>query len=151
MKELYERINAESNSVFVHVRGGDYLLPNGESEFGNEYIKKYYACAIEMMKEKLGTPVFFVFTDDRRFTDAVLEKEENMYYVEDYASGSYEDWIDMMLMSRCRHAIIANSTFSWWGGWLIEHKDKIIIAPGKWSKGRDYSAEGICEPDWIII
>lgn len=139
-----------SNAVFLHVRGGDY---NSElyarKLFGNICTAEYYNSAISVMKKKLSNPVFWVFTNDKKYAKSILANVENIYFVSDYVSGLYEDWIDLLMMSKCNHAIIANSSFSWWGAWLIENKDKVIIAPKKWTnKKKNFD---ICDPHWIKI
>lgn len=100
------------------------------------------------MKDKLTHPIFYVFTNDKKYAQSVL-KEDNVNYVSEIINEPYEDWIDLMLMSKCKHGIIANSTFSWWGAWLIENKEKIIIAPKKWIN-KNLIAD-ICNPEWVKI
>lgn len=58
-------------------------------------------------------------------------------------------YLDMFLMSQCRHHIIANSTFSWWGAWLDPHDDKTVIAPKRWVNGKEMP--DICPENWIRI
>lgn len=139
-----------SNAVFLHVRGGDY---NSElyarKLFGNICTAEYYNSAISIMNKKLDNPIFWVFTNDKKYAKSILVNMENIYFVSDYVSGLYEDWIDLLMMSKCNHAIIANSSFSWWGAWLIENEDKVVIAPKKWvNKKINFD---ICDPYWIKI
>lgn len=139
-----------SNTVFVHIRGGDYIKELGVHKlFGGICTSEYYHCAISMMRNRLHNPLFLVFTNDKRYAKSILEDIENIYFVSDYFSKPYEDWIDLMMMSKCKHAIIANSSFSWWGAWLIENRDKVVIAPEKWMN-REQRFD-ICEPCWIRL
>lgn len=138
------------NAVFLHVRGGDYVSVSGAAQlFGNICTKDYYQRAVSIIKSRLDSPSFWVFTNDKKYAKSILANMEKIYFVSDYIGKPYEDWIDLMLMSKCKHAIIANSSFSWWGAWLIGNKDKIIIAPEKWvNRKQDFN---ICEPYWIKI
>ena len=70
-------------------------------------------------------------------------------YVTSDCFESYEDWYDMYLISNCKHNIIANSTFGWWGAWLNSYEGKIIIAPEKWSNTCDF--KDIYPSDFILI
>lgn len=147
LQALLDKIE-RSNAVFLHVRGGDYIKnPKAYNLYGNICIADYYKKAISMMKMKLRSPLFFVFTNDRPYAESIITETEDIYFISDFIGRCYEDWIDLMMMSKCKHAIIANSSFSWWGAWLIENKDKIVIAPEKWlNRKQDFD---ICEPDWI--
>lgn len=77
---------------------------------------------------------FFLFSNDPDWTREHF-KGENRIPVE----GSTEDtgYLDLYLMSKCKHNIIANSSFSWWGAWLNDNPDKKVIAPARWLNGRD--------------
>lgn len=138
-----------SQSVFIHIRGGDYI---GSLEciklYGNICTEDYYKKSVSIMKDKLSHPLFYVFTNDKKYAESIL-KEADANYISDIISEPYEDWIDLMLMSKCKHGIIANSTFSWWGAWLIENKEKIIIAPQRWINKN--SNVDICNPKWVKI
>lgn len=149
--ELQEvRKNIENcNAVFIHLRGGDYIDDAiNRNLYGNICTPNYYNKAVSMMKSRLDEPIFYVFTNDRKYAQSILGKNE-VNHISDYIGTAYEDWIDMMLMSKCKHAIIANSTFSWWGAWLMENKKKVVIAPKKWMN--NWRDTDICEPDWIRL
>ena len=74
---------------------------------------------------------------------------QNVIYVEPKKFQKFNDWYDMYLMSMCKHNIIANSTFSWWGAWLNNHEKKIVIAPQKWF-AQDALLD-ICPVDWVRL
>ena len=136
-------------SVFIHIRGGDYASNLGAKKlFGNICTADYYKNAVAIIKDKLTNPTFYVFTNDRKYAEDILQ-EENVNYISDIVSKSYEDWIDLMLMSKCEHGIIANSSFSWWGAWLPGNSEKIIIAPKRWTN--KHLNTDICMPNWIKI
>lgn len=114
------------NSVSVHIRRGDYLDPENTAMFGNICTPAYYRKALEMMKEKVPDAHFYLFSDDIPY----IKKEfsGNDYTVVDINHGK-ESFYDIWLMSRCRHNICANSTFSFWGARLNAHEDKVMIRP----------------------
>ena len=70
-------------------------------------------------------------------------------YIEPDMFDQYEDWYDMCLMSHCKHNIIANSTFSWWGAWLNQNTEKIVVCPNKWFNTHDVYNQ-YCE-GWIKV
>lgn len=123
-----------TQSVSIHIRRGDYLKSENTKLFGNICTEEYYRQAIASMKEKHGNCIFYVFTNDQDWAKEHM-KEDHFIIVE----GNSEDdgYWDMFLMSRCKHNIIANSSFSWWGSWLNTNPDKTIIAPNKWINGQN--------------
>ena len=124
-KNILEKIH-NCESVSLHIRRGDYL----EYEVLNNLAPmSYYESAIEFMKLKIKNPVFFIFSDDIEWCKENF-KLDNCYYI-DWNKGE-ENYRDMQLMSLCKHNIIPNSTFSWWGAWLNNNPNKIVIAPEKW-------------------
>ena len=140
----------QHRSVAVHVRRGDYL--NNSQIYGNICTKEYYRKAIELMKEKVEDPVFYVFSDDIAGAKTLFDDEKCVYIdhsTEAGEPGIYSDIVDMQLMSFCNHNIMANSSFSWWGAWLNDKKEKIVIAPDRWMNDRQ--VEDIWCENWIRI
>ncbi|WP_034445647.1 alpha-1,2-fucosyltransferase [Butyrivibrio sp. AE2032] len=139
----------DDETVGVHVRRGDYLLASHRN-LGNAYSSEYYFDAIKIIRERISNPKFVVVSDDidwvkNNFTlSDIIFVDRNNFEV-------YEDWYDMYLLSKCRHNIIANSSFSWWGAWLNNNKDKIVIAPKRWMVGKKEVMKDICPPEWIRI
>ena len=88
----------------------------------------------------------YVFSDDLEWVKANFDLPDAVYV--DWNKGE-DSWQDMMLMSRCRHHVICNSTFSWWGAWLNPRKEKIIIAPERWT--RDADSREIVPEEWIRV
>ena len=121
-RELSEEM-ASRTSVGIHVRRGDY---QGLFPLLNE---KYYASAMNHFNEKYGSVHFYVFSNDLSWCREHL-KAEKITFV-DFNSGKDSPY-DMWLMTQCKHNIIANSSFSWWGAWLNAHKGKEVIAPKEW-------------------
>ena len=150
--ELYKRNKAfcdkleNENSVSVHIRRGDYLTVENTRIHGNICTETYYVNAMKYIEERVVNPQFYIFTDD---LDWAKEKYQgtNITIVE----GNREDssYVDMFLMSRCKHNIVANSTFSWWGAWLNTNADKLVLSPPKWFNNFE-KAKVACE-NWILI
>lgn len=111
------------NSVSIHVRRGDYV---NHPRYKNICTEKYYLNAIQEIRNIISNPVFFVFSNDIEWCKVHLNLM-NVHFV--YWNQDDTSYIDMYLMSMCKHNIIANSTFSWWGAWLNSNKQKVVIAP----------------------
>jgi hypothetical protein len=142
--ELLTSIKA-SNAVSIHVRRGDYLkdpLLSGVCDLN------YYLTAIKMVRAEVEEAKFFVFSDDIDWCKAHLGLEFAIYV--DWNSGM-ESYIDMQLMSNCKHHIISNSTFSWWGAWLNSSATKIVISPSKWLNEAGYDYSGIIPKEWKTL
>lgn len=118
-----------SNSVSLHVRRGDYVDNTMFKGSGLTVTEMpYYKDAIEFMNSKVKNPKYFIFSDDIAWCKENFDFLESKVFVDDTKSAIY----DMVLMSKCKHNVIANSTFSWWGAWLNENKNKIVISPKIW-------------------
>lgn len=113
------------NSVSVHVRRGDYLTNKANTAKYGFIGIDYYVNAIKNIEQSVKNPVFFIFSDDMEWCKNNLNFINEKYFV-DWNIGK-DSYKDMQLMSLCKHNIIANSTFSWWGSWLNNNKKKIII------------------------
>lgn len=146
-QEITEHIKS-LNSISVHVRRWDYMSEKNKSLYGTCDLD-YYKRAIRIIQEKINSPVFFFFSDDIEWVKENLQVENNSYYI-DWNTGeqSYED---MRLMSLCKHNIIANSSFSWWGAWLNNNKEKLVIAPEKWFNSDTINYKDIVPETWIKI
>lgn len=142
--EVLQQIQTCQNSVSLHVRRGDYTL----AAEGNIALPlSYYTRAIEHMQESLSDPTFFVFSDDIPYTRAHLPRGVRAIFVDHNDDASSHE--DLRLMSACRHHIIANSSFSWWGAWLNPRPDKIVYAPKYWHLKRETYYPEIFAPSWI--
>jgi hypothetical protein len=120
-----------SNSVSLHIRRTDFVN-NISHDIHGFCSMDYYKEAIETMHGKVKNPVFFIFSDDIEWAKTNLVITSKCFFISgNTGSNSY---IDMQLMSFCKHNIIANSSFSWWGAWLNSNADKIVTAPLKWFK-----------------
>lgn len=136
-----------SQSVSIHIRRGDYYSnPTAYKIYGNICEKEYYSKAINLIKSKVENPQFYIFSDDIEWAKNNLDLDNSNYIDWNKADNSY---IDMQLMSNCKHNIIANSTFSWWGAWLNNNENKIVIAPNKWFNGK--VTQDIIPENWMKI
>ncbi len=127
--ELVEEIGAV-NAVSLHVRRGDYANNLRTKATHGVCPLDYYEAAIRYIAERVEAPHYFVFSDDMEWVRANLRIQLPCSYV-DHNQGA-ESYNDMRLMSLCKHHIIANSSFSWWGAWLNPCDDKVVVAPKNW-------------------
>jgi len=119
----------DTMSVSVHVRRGDYVRDPHVSRIHGTCSIEYYRRAISLMRSLHGDVTFFVFSDDPDYVRSRFEFCPGYHLVEGNCDVPVED---LFLMSRCRHHIVANSSFSWWGAWLNPGSDKTVIAPRRW-------------------
>jgi Glycosyl transferase family 11 len=131
-----------SDAVAVHVRRGDYL------DKEHRYIilgAEYYAEAMKIITEKVTYPKYFFFSDDIEWV------KQNLAYPQDSVFLCHADYEDLILMSMCKHQIIANSTFSWWAAWLNQNKNKVVIAPQRWFTNTYSQSDDLVPHTWIRI
>lgn len=136
------------NSVSLHVRRGDYVDPATSAARGNCDID-YYQRAVRSMQERLGDAHFFLFSDDQQWVSQNLKLDAACTLVTHQTPVSAST--DLWLMASCRHHIIANSTFSWWGAWLNSNQKKIVIRPSVWMKTQPHMNTTACPPSWVSI
>jgi len=117
-------------SVSIHIRRGDYLSNYRTSKIMHVCNISYYQKAIHYLSEQLKDPVFFIFSDDMPWVMEHLSVPGEIRFI-DHNFGK-ESYRDMQLMSLCKHNIIANSSFSWWGAWINANPNKLVVAPRKW-------------------
>lgn len=129
----YDQQIQDSLAVSVHIRRGDYLDPKYKSLYEGSCDEAYYERAIRKMKELFPKAEFYFFSNDTEWVKEIYNGPDCAV-----VEGNDEDagFADLYLMSRCRHHIIANSSFSWWGAWLNDSPEKKVIAPKKWLNGR---------------
>ena len=144
--ELIRVIQNAENSVSVHIRRGDYTL----AAEGNVALPiDYYSEAIANLRTSLRNPTFFVFSDDINFAKQHLSKNIPSIFIDHNDAFSAHE--DMRLMSSCRHHIIANSTFSWWGAWLNPSVDKIVLAPRNWLVANCPAKNDLIPRTWRLL
>jgi hypothetical protein len=130
-EKLAAEILKNERPVSVHIRRGDYLASEAMKNWLGVCSVDYYHKAFKYICDRIGEPYYYVFSDDLDWVkENIIRENTNMQAVA-HNRGS-DSWQDMYLMSLCRHHIIANSSFSWWGAWLDPNPGKIVIAPEKW-------------------
>lgn len=136
IRGFQEKID-HSMSVSIHIRRGDYT--ENEAVYGNICTEAYYKKAVELIKKKYPEACFFVFSNEPEWAGKWIRDQYGGKAGFTLIEGTDEStgYLDLFLMSRCRHHILANSSFSWWGAWLNPSEDKIVIAPSKWFNNQE--------------
>ncbi len=147
--EIYQEIMESKSTVSLHIRRGDYLSHKNLSIFSN-CSQDYYEKAVRWISVNCQiNPKVFVFSDDPAW---VSENFNLPYQTRVIGHNSPDNAIeDLRLMTVCKHHVIANSSFSWWGAWLGKNQNKAIIAPSSWFSNSKYSNQDIYCKDWIRI
>jgi hypothetical protein len=120
----------------VHIRRGDYLTPENQALFGGICTEEYYHSAIECMRRKHPGCRFYLFTNDKEWAGGGSDMMQDITLVE-LPEGEAKDYAAFALMSKCKHNILANSSFSWWASYLNKNPEKTVFVPGKWLNGWD--------------
>lgn len=120
----------QEDSVSIHIRRGDYASNEHNQSFFGLISMDYYQQAIDSLLRKVKRPAFYIFTDDVGWVRGNLKTKVPLIFIQE--KGKFTDCQELVLMSYCKHNIIANSSFSWWGAWLNRNTDKIVIAPERW-------------------
>jgi len=157
---------AANNSVAVHVRRGDYVSDAKTRSAHFVCDRPYYERAMILMGKKINeleknvsgesisvpenfsAPVFYIFSDDIVGTKENWPERGNSVFV---SGPRMKDYEEMILMSKCRHNIIANSSFSFWAAWLNQNPEKIVIAPKKWNKKFPRAYRQLLPEQWIKL
>lgn len=139
----------ETNSVSLHVRRGDYAAFKSVEQLHGKTDLGYYGRAVSYIAGHVSRPHFFVFSDDIAWCRENLKIGFPATFVGPSAAGP-NDAFHLGLMSLCKHNIIANSTFSWWGAWLNENTGKIIVAPKKWMPS-SAGEEDVIPVGWVKL
>lgn len=133
------------NAVALHIRRGDYL----QHEIHNTNKEVYYKEAMHYIENKVDNVVYFIFSDDMEWVKENFKTNTKIHYIDfNDAASNFED---LKLMASCQHNIIANSSFSWWGAWLNNNPNKIVIAPQKWFNDTTRNYEDVIPNDWIKL
>lgn len=137
-----------SNSISVHIRRGDYVSNPSVNKRFVVCSLDYYQKAIDLISEKVTNPQFYIFSDDPEWVSKNFHIQHPTFLISYNKNQEHED---LRLMSSCKHHIIANSSFSWWGAWLGTNIDKITITPYKWLNDPSKVSRDIIPDGWIRI
>jgi len=140
---------SEVNAVSLHVRRGDYASDACTAAKHGLCSIEYYRAALQLVAERVPNAHLFVFSDDICWVKNNLRLDLPFHYV-DHNHGAYS-FNDMRLMSMCKHNIIANSSFSWWGAWLNPRVDKIVVAPRCWFNMDNRNTRDIYCSSWVVL
>jgi hypothetical protein len=119
-----------AGATAVHVRRTDYLNP--EHRHFNVCGPAYYQQAMNRVRIASPDARFLIFSDDTEWCAHHFQAQDTL--IVGPKSGAYGMLSDLALFSACKHQIIANSSFSWWGAWLNKNPDRIVLAPEQWTR-----------------
>ncbi len=126
-QEIIKNQMQHEESVFIHVRRGDYLL--FDDKYGGICTKEYYNNSIDYIIGKISNPIFYGFSDDIDGAKEFIDREDINWVSYNSEINAYND---LSLMINCKNGIMANSSFSWWAAYLMRDKTGVVIAPQKW-------------------
>lgn len=142
VKELMEQIQG-CNSVAVHIRRTDYVEIAKHDKKRAYADLDFYTRAMDYANKKLENPVYYFFSDDMAWVKDNFKDKSYKYITLKTPDADIDE---MMCMAACRNSIIAASTFSWWGAWLKENKDGLIISPKGYFNNYD-----LIPKEWITV
>ncbi len=135
------------NSVSIHVRRGDYVTNPAANAFHGTCDLSYYRRAMKYVERYVKNPTYFVFSDDSEWAAKnIVNSHKTVYISHNTGHDAHED---IRLMANCKQNIIANSSFSWWGAWLNNNPDKIVIAPKQWFRDKKTSTKDLIPITWV--
>jgi len=146
---------SQVNAVGLHVRRGDYAKDPKTAATQGLCSLDYYRAAIYYVSERVEKPHFYVFSDDIDWVKTNLKLDFPCRFIGH--NQGVESYNDMRLMSLCKHNIIANSTFSWWGAWLNDYTNKIVVTPQAWLANTDIVSDykkfmdDLVPSDWVRL
>lgn len=147
--DLKAKILSEE-SVSIHVRRGDYLKAV-INDYHGVLSLDYYLKAIERLESEFGTNLaYYLFSDDIEYVEKSFGFLKNKIIIDQNIGNNC--WKDMHLMGSCKHHVIANSSFSWWGAWLSERKG-LTLAPSRWFNNvkANFNIQDYISENWLII
>ena len=149
LNKIHELEINTTNSICLHVRRGDYVSNLSAAKFHGICNLEYYKKAIQYIYAKIENPFFFIFSDDVDYVKNNFNELKNFKIIDN--NQGQTSYIDLRLMALCKHHIIANSTFSWWGAWLAKKEHQIVIAPSTWFEGSQEVMKDIYCENWIKV
>ncbi len=146
LKRVEEEILSK-NSVSLHIRRGDYVSRKIVNEIHGVCSPDYYLESVDRVAAQITAPHFFIFSDDPAWVTEHFRIPYPMSVMDHFAEAHE----DIYLMSICKHHIIANSSFSWWGAWLSDNPGKIVYAPLHWYNKSEADTTDLIPDTWIRV
>ncbi len=148
-----QKILASKNATAIHIRRGDYITNKAAAAYHGVLPISYYREALELLSQKLNIPTIevFIFTNDIEWVKNNFKLSgSKLHFIE--GNEGKDSWKDMALMTACKHHIIANSSFSWWGAWLASRQGH-VYAPNNWFSdiADTYSIHDLIPEKWNIV
>lgn len=147
-QKMEDKIANDERAVSLHFRRGDYVTNKKVQSFHGVCDLDYYRRAVDLVHEI--DPHLYIFSDDLKWVRENFNTGFKTTYV-DINNKPQDSYGDMLLMSKARHNIIANSSFSWWGAWLNNNPDKIVVAPCSWFADSSLNTSDLIPTDWIKV
>jgi hypothetical protein len=138
---------SECDSICVHVRRGDYLTSPVAAKVHGTCGVDYYQAGVRELCRGLVNPKCFIFSDDPDWVHKSLFFDCPVTVVD--LNGPREAHLDLVLMTACKHFLIANSSLSWWGAWLGQYDHKKVIAPKNWFLNSDKDTRDLLPSSWL--
>ena len=155
--EIINKMQTE-DSISMHIRRGDYVQKKRYASVYTHLDFNYYSKALEIIADKVESPAIYVFSDDIEWVRENLSLNNCPKCIEknariEFISHNQGDnsWEDLRLMSNCKHNIIANSSFSWWGAYLNSNPNKMVVAPEKWFQKIQNNPHDLYPESWILL
>jgi hypothetical protein len=137
------------HAVCLHVRRGDYVADAKTAAFHGALDLGYYRRGLEALGAAAKGATLYLFSDDPVYCKSALSFDQKTVVVE--GLGADRPWEDLRLMAACKHFVIANSSFSWWGAFLSTHADKRVVAPQRWFLNAEHDTRDLCPPTWMRL
>lgn len=149
--KLINILDKDYFSISLHVRRGNYANIESVNKTHGTLSLEYYEKAISYFRDLYENPTFYIFSDDIEWARLNLNIPCNTIYVD--INDDKSDYEDLRIMSLCKHNILANSTFSWWGAYLNKNQNKVVIAPKSWFNDLELNKQtlDLIPPSWIRI
>jgi hypothetical protein len=138
----------QKESVSIHIRRGDYLQQHMKDYHG-VLGQEYYQTAIDTINSVVPNPSYFIFSDSVEWVKENLKFSGQVEFISGTITKTHYE--DFYLMSKCKHNIIANSSFSWWAAWLNSNSTKKVIAPKKWFNKAAINTKDLIPESWVRL
>ena len=145
--KVFHSLPKDRIKVFIHIRRGDYLSLVYNEKRGVDLPLSYFNNAIDIINEEIDSPYYIFLSDDPEYVEQAFQHIDE----EDKYISKNSPVVDLSLMSLCEYGVCSNSTFAWWGSYLMNKKQKVFF-PKYWLgwRTKTESHPGI-QPSWSIV